>query len=417
VIAILAVLCACGQGGESGGTATGPTRRDSAGVEIVENAGPLWQAGGGWTVADSPLVDIGGKAGDAAYDLTQVGGVQLLSDNRIVVAVGGALQVRYYSAEGSHLATAGRKGSGPGEFQAIAGLYRMPGDSVAVSDFMLRRLSVFSDSGASGRSFFLGGEAGMPMPQGGRVNFALPAGTFSDGRVLAFAQAFRVNDDTPGAYRDSADYIVYSSAGTAVDTVGRFPGIEMEQVTMSFGGQSFSAPSPVPLGRTTAAAIARDDVYIAMNEAWEIEQHAASGELKRIIRLDVSPRPIGEEDQAAHRQFTLEAVEEQPMLRGMPSQIKQQMVDRVNKATYPKTFPFIASLEAGPDGTVWVYEQAKPGVEQRVYAVLDSTGTFLGRVTFPDRFEPRTIATDRVAGVWKDADDVEHVRVYPLRRP
>jgi hypothetical protein len=38
-------------------------------------------------------------------------------------------------------------------------------------------------------------------------------------------------------------------------------------------------------------------------------------------------------------------------------------------------------------------------------------------VTFPDRFEPRTIGSDKVAGVWKDADDVEHVRVYAIKRP
>ena len=104
------------------------------------------------------------------------------------------------------------------------------------------------------------------------------------------------------------------------------------------------------------------------------------------------------------------------MLRGMPPQIKQQMFDRVEKATYPKTFPFIVAIEGGADGSIWVYEQAKPGVEQRVYAVFDSTGAFLGRVTFPVKFEPRTIGSDRVAGVWKDADDVEHVRVYAIRK-
>jgi hypothetical protein len=35
----------------------------------------------------------------------------------------------------------------------------------------------------------------------------------------------------------------------------------------------------------------------------------------------------------------------------------------------------------------------------------------------PDRFTPFWIGRDAVAGVWKDADDVEHVRAYGLRKP
>ncbi|HKP28648.1 MAG TPA: hypothetical protein VJU15_04570 [Gemmatimonadales bacterium] len=367
-------------------------------------------------MVDSPLVDIGGKAGDPAYDLPQVTGVIMLADGRLAVGVGGAYQVRFFAPDGTHLATLGRKGSGPGEFQALGAMWRFPGDSVMVTDFMLRRLTVVSDSGQLGRSFSLGGEAGFQMPQGGRFSFAMPGGILPDGRVLAVAQAFRVNDARPGAYRDSADYILYSNSGSAPDTLGRFPAIEMEQVTMTMGAQSFSAPTPVPLGKTTPTAIVGNDLMISMNDRWEIEQHRSDGTLKRLIRLNVAPKEIGADDISAHRNVMRQAIEDQPMLRGMPTQIKQQMFDRVEKASYPKTFPFIAAIDGSADGSTWVFEQARPGVEQRVYAVFDSSGAFLGRVTFPDRFEPRTIGVDKVAGVWKDADDVEHVRVYAIRK-
>ncbi len=412
--ALLALL-ACG----TRERAAAPTAvvRDSAGIRIVENTTPLWGEGQGWTVVDSPLVDIGGNAADAAYDLAQVNGVVMLGDGRLVVAVGGAYQVRFYNSDGTHIATAGQRGNGPGEFQGIGGLFSLPGDSVLVSDLIQRRLTVLSDSGKLGRAFSLGGEAGMNMPSGGRFSWAMPAGTFSDGRAMAFSQSFRINDANPGAYRDSADYVVYSSGGVAIDTVGRFPGIEMEQVPYTFGGQTFNAPTPVALGKTTALAIARDRLLIAKNEAWEIEDHSIDGTLVRLIRLRMDPRSITPEDEAANRQVSREFVENQPMLRSMPPQIKQQMLDRVEKAPYPRTLPFIASLQAAPDGTLWVYEQARPGDEQRVYAVLDSTGQFLGRVTFPDRFQPFAVTADRVAGVWKDAEDVEHVRVYAIHKP
>lgn len=415
-LAVSTILGACSRGAESA-SPSGPARRDSSGVEIVENARPRWAAGAGWAVADSPLVDVGGKAGDPAYDLAQVSGVLLLGQGRIAVAVGGAYQVRIYGPDGAHLATAGQRGSGPGEYQGIGGLWVSAGDSVLVSDLMQRRLTVISDSGGFGRTFALGGEAGVMMPQGGRVSFALPTGAFADGRVLALSQAFRVNDARQGAYRDSADYIVYAPGGAVADTVGRFPGIEMEQMTMSFAGRSFNAPSPVPLGRNTIAAVARDHFLVAKNDAWEIEVRAADGTLRRLIRLDSPPREITETDKAAHRQAQKDAIEDQPMLRGMPAQLKDQMMSRVENASYPKTFPFIVSILTAPDGTIWVHEQGTPGNETSVFAVLDSTGSFRGRVTFPEKFNPMSFGIDRVAGVWKDAEDMEHARVYGIRKP
>jgi hypothetical protein len=58
----------------------------------------------------------------------------------------------------------------------------------------------------------------------------------------------------------------------------------------------------------------------------------------------------------------------------------------------------------------------RPGVEESRFAVLDPTGQLLGRVLLPARFKLTAIGADRVYGVWKDPEDVEHVRVYPLRK-
>ena len=48
--------------------------------------------------------------------------------------------------------------------------------------------------------------------------------------------------------------------------------------------------------------------------------------------------------------------------------------------------------------------------------VRDRDGQWVGNVTMPDRFRLEAIGPDRVAGVWRDAYDVEHIRVYALRR-
>ena len=72
-----------------------------------------------WTVGAEPSLSIGGA--DERFDYLVYGavGASRLSDGRIVVAVQGSSQVKYFSPTGQHLRTTGREGDGPGEFRAI----------------------------------------------------------------------------------------------------------------------------------------------------------------------------------------------------------------------------------------------------------------------------------------------------------
>ena len=83
----LLVFCAVGCGGEAARQGAAAVVRDSAGIRIVENSGPAWAEGAGWRVADSPLVSIGGVAGDPAYDLTQITSVILREHGQVAAAV------------------------------------------------------------------------------------------------------------------------------------------------------------------------------------------------------------------------------------------------------------------------------------------------------------------------------------------
>ncbi|MGH7445961.1 MAG: hypothetical protein ACRELT_00275, partial [Longimicrobiales bacterium] len=118
-----ALLAACG----AGDVATPPaTVRDSAGIAIVENVYPDSAAVQWWTLEQPPRLDIGGAQAEEAYSVYQVGGALRLSDDRIVVTNGGAADVRYYSADGEHVRTSGRRGDGPGEFQRPQQVLALP---------------------------------------------------------------------------------------------------------------------------------------------------------------------------------------------------------------------------------------------------------------------------------------------------
>lgn len=68
-------------------------------------------------------------------------------------------------------------------------------------------------------------------------------------------------------------------------------------------------------------------------------------------------------------------------------------------------------------GNLWVENYPAPGTSMNFWSVFDVEGFFLGRVTMPHEFSPLDIGPDYVLGLWRDEDDVEHVRMYELIEP
>jgi hypothetical protein len=109
-------------------------------------------------------------------------------------------------------------------------------------------------------------------------------------------------------------------------------------------------------------------------------------------------------------------MEGQPMMRNVPEPLKKQLTARIDQAKYPATFAYFAGLLADGEGNLWAQQVVSGADKIQRFAVIDSTGRFLGRVSLPANFRASAIASDAIYGVWKDADDVEHVRAYPLRK-
>src|SRR5690606_29246206 len=123
------------------------TAIDSAGITISVSTAPQWAEGEGWTIADSPHVDIGSSDAQG-HDLYEVNGVARLSDGRIAIVNSGSSEVRLFSPEGELLQTLGGNGEGPGEFRSLRRAFVLPGDSLLVVDASLDRLTLFSSGGS-----------------------------------------------------------------------------------------------------------------------------------------------------------------------------------------------------------------------------------------------------------------------------
>lgn len=389
---VLAVLIPACAGGENGGD--GATVRDSAGIEIVENAGPAF-ATPQWAVSAQPEVVIGVVEGDPDEQLYQARDAVRLRDGRIVVANAGTHELRWYGPDGRFIRSAGGEGGGPGEFGGLGSVARYGADSLMVHDWRHRRVSVFDTSGTFGRSFLLELSAGT-FPTG--VEF-LP-----DGRVVASSGGIFTGEAEAGLARRPVPRFLMSGEGELLDSLGEYPGweswVRQDGDRMGVTGRAF--------GRSGIFQALDDWFYFGATERAELRLHRLSDRtLLRLVRWSALTRPVTPEDIAAYRREQIDEAEERwrdmqrEMLEGMP---------------YPETFPVFSMFMVDPTNHVWVRAYPKPGEEPPRWWVFDPDGRLLFTIATPPDVRIAEIGRDYLLGIVTDELDVEHVVVYGLDR-
>lgn len=131
---------------------------DSAGVRIVSYdltgvSVPTYRAMG------PRDLEIGAQDGPPEYTFSQVTDLAVGEDRSIIVSDAVAREVRVFSAGGTYQGTVGRRGEGPGEFQAAPMFADLSGDTLFTFDARARRVSAFLATGkfVSGTSLWADG--------------------------------------------------------------------------------------------------------------------------------------------------------------------------------------------------------------------------------------------------------------------
>ena len=376
----------------------GPVVRDSAGIRIVENTTPLWQEGEAWRLSPEPMVDIGDASAGEEYELFRASSAVRLSDGRIVIANDGSRELRFYGVDGTFLLSVGRQGDGPGEFQNLRWMRRMPGDSLVTYDDRQLRLSVFDSSGAFARTVRLQTTASVP--------YAFAIDMFADGSFLATG-VNNQNEPPSGLQRYGRRLYHFAADGTLITESGTFGGRETYYDQFP-DGRGFWAYEPF-FPRQTYHRPAGDWLYLAANDSYELRRYTADGRLTDLVRrAHVS---------IAVTQGHLERERERRLAQSRSDDRRRTLSQVLNKIPVPETFPAYDGVAIDGELNVWVREFTIPGLDRATWSVFDSTGVLLGQLEAPLRFEPEDIGADYVLGVWRDADDVEHVRMYGLVKP
>lgn len=370
--------------------------RDSAGIEIVESHRSIWPQGEGWMLSMEPILQIGVGDGEDAYVFDRVTDVVRFDDGTLVVANSGDNTLRYYDDTGSFLHSSAGRGGGPAEFtERISGLGRL-GDSVIAWPFAVQPSKLFDRQGNLVRAL------GAP-PRPSEIR-----GVFSDGSHLYVSRIGSPSTD-PNLYLDSG-YVYLAAPGFShIDSVGRLP--------MRYIAQQFQ---PRVFGATRALAVGDDEWYYGWPETYELHVLNQTPSVRRVLRRAWQPVPVTDAHIERYRESVLAPPGGQPRRRLDPS--------RLDAHPYPNFHSAFQRIEIDPQQHVWV-ELTVPGWHKDefvlpafsddpvIWDVFDPSGVWLGSVTMPPRFLVCEIGNDYVAGVWKDALDVERVRVFGIIKP
>ena len=372
------------------------TTRDSAGILITENARPPDGSRLAWRIGPEPTVSIGAVRGEEPYMLHSIRSAIRMRDGRIVVANGGAHDVRVFTATGTHLVSWGGKGEGPGEFRNLSWVAPWAGDSIVTWDGSPGRLLFFDARGNLGRS--------VNLPR----SFPRPLAVREDGTILTVRQRERERL-TIVEIRDR-DGGLHSSVGTYLnsDWIDAMGAYGSEPVVPAFSQELVTAKW-------------RDLIVATWNKPYEIKAFGADGNLARIIRREHLPVAPTEADRPAFlaEQMALYRTSVNSAGDPMPeAYLQAEIRPFLESAPLAEHFPAFSTILVDGAGHLWVREYDLPREENPVplWTVFDPDGRVLGFVETPEGLDILQIGEDFILGRVKDEFEVEYVQMWPLER-
>jgi len=403
---------ACDSSGGEEDPAAPFTVRDSAGVTIAESAEPLWADDEAWSLASEPSLVIGADPADTTQLLHRVYGVERFPGDTIVVGDWGAKEIYAFGPNRTRLWTI-RQGEGPGEIQSFFGLHRCGRDRFMVDE--ASRVSFFDASGQFLRSTPLVDLWQSP---------ADAVGVSSDCASILFEAWSPPPPPRPNAFR--MPYALYWATSEGPDTVVRFDG--EERLTMLHEGAGAQVSFFKPWGLEPKWTTDGDAVYFGDSGSPEIRRYGREGELELVMRWNLPPRPVTDEDRAIYGRKRREMLDE---LDGELRQIVRFDVPELDRfPSIGAERPYYLRMLVDDAGRLWVQDyprslggyprvlpDAGPGDPPVTWWVFDRDGRWLTSIDLPAELTVQSVQDDAVIAVVPDELEIESLAVYPILKP
>lgn len=275
------------------------------------------------------------------HNLSRIGGVVIGPNGLVVVNQFQDHQFRLFSATGAPLATVGRKGGGPGEFQSV-GTSFWKGDTLWVLDATLGRMSAFDRAGkyllAVPAPVLFG--AGIAATDG--RHFTLPSfiSRNDDGSVGVRAS---LRDTTTG--QSSSWLLTLRADGTLKQVGARLPG---RKCTQDVGNAEIAIPF-CPNVLVASSPVARRVVSV---------ETTMDGTRPAKVRL--TARPVaGPPDYVRDLVVPVTPLSATDIdrIRRPDSLTPPNVVAFYRRVPLPDARPPFRALKVGPDGSVWLSDE------------------------------------------------------------
>jgi hypothetical protein len=340
-------------------------------------------------------LDLGGAGG---VEFHRIAAILPRTDGSFIVVNSGTDELRFFDAKGGVVGTAGRSGSGPGEYREMYGAALLPGDSIAVLDRRARRVSILDPRGGFVRLFSIA----TPF-EGGGVPTLMVA--MRDGSLIVGHSEVHRMAPQPTAVYFGQRLFPYSTTGEIRSQNGLvLPSTEhfVQAAPPSMGGVAYWS---LAFGRAMTIRAYSSTLFVGDGTEWSVEERTPAGAVVRTHRLDRRVRSVSAQDRDAYRKDVVESA------RGDDRPVMERLAAEV---PFPATKPAYRRFEVDDTGRIWLEVYPEPGVAEALWIRLDPRTRRATAVQFPPRFRPMAFTTKLVYGVWRDSDDVEHVQLFAL---
>jgi len=358
---------------------------------------------GGDAPASPTLVEdgrIADNGGGPAYEFTSIEQVLERGDS-VFIRQRGVQEIRVFSSEGQHLATYGRAGSGPGEFQSLEAMGFL-GDTLWTIDGDLRRLSFFTSGGAllTTQQY----EPVSPSLGGGSV-FFFPyfKALLNDGRVLGFGWAGR---DIASGRVTATPQLLMTRAGRTLDTLAWVP-IGHEHMIIQSDRATMYMGQPYGDAAITVYSSEGNRLYVVDGPAAQASATAqvtvtainVDGDTAWVTAMPYEPVRLEEHEVDSVRNAYRKA------------HATRFTTEQVDKAFYVPAFrPPLSDAVAAVDGALWIRwdDRTRSGG----VTVIDASGRVRQHLTVESRAKVVWASADHMWLERKDENDVPSLVRY-----
>lgn len=370
------------------GTPEIATETDSAGVRIVTNS-TLDVAS--WDVDPTPVVELGTVEEGGPEQFFRVSAARRLNSGEIAIH-DGSREVRIFDRTGTWLRSFGREGDGPGEYRGPGRMFRLQGDTIAIFDTRLRRLTLLDDHGQVLRTISPNGIGRRPQ-----ILTVLPDGSSLHEEEIILGY-------NPAEYTQQyANYILYGPDGEVRDSLPVQPRVEVAV----WGDGPMAGPRLFEEGTQVAGDWSGYWVGIASEP--EIRRYSLSGSQEMLMRWPADPREIP----ADAAEIALEEA-----LASLSSGIDPEpMTTMYRSREVPDLYPAHGPIMVDALDHLWVQRFESPGPRDTTeWRVFDPDGRLVANVVIPAGHRVMDIGEDYILAVGRDDFDVEYVRMFGLTR-